>query len=211
MKLFDISLSLSSRTIVWPDDSPVRIESAADMRKGDECNLSNFSMSAHLGTHIDAPLHFIKNGKSVESIGIDILCGNATVVHIPGKKIIGSRELEMAGINIGTVRLIIKTDNSSEENIARIDFNADYSALDRSGAEWIVSRGIRLAGIDYLSIARFENPADVHKVLLSKEIVILEGLRLAGIEPGEYELYCLPLPIVGIDGAPARTILVRRE
>ncbi len=211
MRIFDISIPLSNNTIVWPGDTPVRITRVSDMNKGDSCTVSSVSMSAHIGTHIDAPSHFIRDGRTSESIDLSILCGTASVIDLQGKKLVTSDELESAGIKRDTVRLLIKTDNSSQRETGEGGFHPDFVAVSPSGARWIAEHGIRLVGIDYLSIAEFENPAETHGILLSRGIVILEGLSLRSVLPGEYELYCLPLPFIGTDGIPARSILVLRD
>jgi arylformamidase len=209
MKIYDISIPISPNMVVWPGDAPFEILRQAEITKGDAYNLSRLTMSAHAGTHVDAPSHFLADGKNVESLPLSILCGKALVVDFPGVTLITDSELESAGIKRGTERLILKTDNSRIRDGDLGTFKKDFVALAESGAEWIVKHEIKLVGIDYLSIAPFEAPALVHKILLSKDVIVVERLSLASIETGEYELFCLPLLIEGCEGSPARAILVQ--
>ena len=211
MIIFDVSIPLAKQTVTWPGDEAVGISRSAALSNGDPYNLSRISMSAHAGTHVDAPSHFLPDGKNVESLDLSILCGDVSVIDLPGIKLIHGSDLDGISIPAGTRRLLIKTDNSRIPVNERGFFHRDFSALSESGAEYIIAKGIMLVGIDYLSIAPFDRPARIHELLLSKEVIILEGLNLEKIEPGSYELYCLPLRIEGCEGSPARTILVRRE
>jgi arylformamidase len=196
--------------VVWPGDEPFGIERTSKIEDGALYNLSRLSMSAHMGTHIDAPLHFIANGKSVESIDLNMLCGDVFVAYVPGKKLISRNDLVKAGIPRTTTRLLIKTDNSLWHEEEKTYFHEDFASLDTDAADWIIENNIRLIGIDYFSISPFDRPALIHKKLLAPGIVILEGLNLSNVNAGKYELICLPLKIKNADGAPARVILVEK-
>jgi arylformamidase len=210
MKIHDISVPLSAATQVWPGDPPVRMERVLSMERGDPCNVSAFSLGAHSGTHIDAPLHFIREGKTVDALPLDLLMGPCTVIDIKADSLIRKRDLEGQGIERGA-RVLLKTKNSgSLKNGA--GFREDFIALGLEAAGFLVEKKIALVGIDYLSIESFnageEHP--VHRVLLTNGIIILEGLDLSGVAPGSYELVCLPLRATGVEGEPARAVLLEQ-
>jgi arylformamidase len=155
---------------------------------------------------VDAPFHFIEGGSTIESMPLDALCGRAFVAELGRVRSIGGKELEAALIPGGTERLLLKTGNSLfwKEHT----FNAAYAALTEDGARRLVESGIRLVGIDYLSIGPYPDGSNVHRILLSAGIVIVEGLDLGHVKPGGYKLVCLPLKVAGAEGIPARAILI---
>jgi arylformamidase len=181
------------------------------MDEGDVCNASQMSCSVHTGTHVDAPLHFVSGGTDAEALSLDVLVGPCEVVEVnprDGRRIT-AQDIESSSLGVGTERLLLKTSNSQqwEGNQA---FFEDFIALSADGAATLVSRGVALVGIDYLSIQSFDDPApEVHQILLEAGVVIVEGLDLRNVEPGRYQLVCLPLKLKGSDGAPARAILIR--
>lgn len=164
-------------------------------------------MDVHVGTHIDAPWHFIADGKTVEEIELNKLLGTAYVADLPGEPEINRQLLEKMDVPGGISRLLLKTDNSEQWLHGMKEFKEDYVALTRSAAEWLVENKFVLVGIDYLSIQKFGDSCLTHEILLGAEIVIVEGLNLANVNEGVYELYCLPLKLAGADGAPARALL----
>lgn len=176
-----------------------RVEAIAD---GDSANVSELSLGVHTGTHVDAPVHFIDGAPGAEGIPLDALVGPAVVVDATGVEALGEAELEGLGIPEGAERVLLKTRNSELWN--RDTFTRDFLRLDGSGARFVVSRAIRTIGIDYLSVGDHE----AHRALLGAGVVPVEGLDLRRIEPGEYTFVCLPLDVVGSDGAPARAILI---
>jgi arylformamidase len=162
----------------------------------------------HTGTHVDAPRHFIDGGAGADAIALDALMGSAYVVDATGVRTdIDVRALEALALPRGSKRLLFKTSNS--ELWSRPGFNGDFIGLTADAASYLVQRGVRLIGADYLSVAPKSDPAPTHRVLLEAGVVVLEGLDLRQVEPGGYRLVCLPLLLVGSDGAPARAILVR--
>lgn len=170
---------------------------------GATANVTRLEIGAHTGTHIDGPSHFYDGGPGTEALELEAMIGPCVVAEIPdrGLEPIDRGALEAAGIPDGSERVLLKTTNSRlwERN----DFTHDFIRLDRSGAEYTLERGIRLIGIDYLSIG----DGDAHRALLGAPIVALEGLDLREIEPGPYTLLCLPLKLEGTDGAPGRVVL----
>jgi len=196
--------------ITWPGDPPVDLHPVTSMDAGAHANVSRLMCGVHAGTHVDAPHHFLNNHQTVESLPLDVLTGPAQVVQIPDEVgIISAQALEKAAIPAGTERLLLKTRNSQRWARGEKTFDLEFLAVSEDGAKWLVQQGIKLIGIDYLSIAPYKEGGPTHRALLEAGVVILEGLDLSAISPGEYALYCLPLKLVGSDGAPARTILVK--
>lgn len=208
MKTYDISLSVSPDLVVWPDDSDIEFTRKSKIKNGYMTNSTHIKMSAHSGTHIDAPYHFLESGETIEKISLDKMIGRVYVLYVPGVKLITKEILEKSSIPPRTKRIIFKTDNSeiwSSENPS--EFVKDYVALEAEAAKYMIQRGVKLVGIDYLSIAPYDDLVSTHEVLLESGIVILEGLNLSEVSQGRYTLYCLPLKLEGSDGAPARAIL----
>jgi arylformamidase len=208
MRIYDISVGVSPDLPVWPGDPPVRLERVHSLQKGADANVSRLATGVHAGTHVDAPLHFFADGGSVEGIPLKRLIGRAYVVHLAKASVIDARSLEKARIPPRTKRLLFRTQNSGLWASREPKFHKDYVAVDPSGAEWLVHKGVYLVGVDYLSVAPFEGGTPTHRILLEAGVVILEGLDLREVRQGRYTLYCLPLKLVGSEGAPARAILV---
>ncbi len=208
MKIFDISVVVSPDLPVWPGDPQVSIERVAKIEEGANANVSMIAMSAHTGTHVDAPFHFLTDGGTVEHIPLDLLTGPAYVLELPGVDVITSSELRKAGIPSGTIRLLIKTVNSGYWKESGSTFQTGFTGINSDGAEFLVNLGVKLIGMDYLSVAPYKQSRPTHEVLLKAGVVIVEGLNLSEILQGHYTVYCLPLKLAGCDGAPARTILV---
>jgi arylformamidase len=210
MKIFDISVSIHPKLPVWPGDPPVVLERYRQQTKGDASNDSRLACSVHCGTHIDAPAHFIEKGTTIEQLSLDSLVGSATVVEFSEIDRITPNLLETQQIDAQTDRLLLKTKNSELWADPQHAFYPDFVALSAESARWIVNRGIQLVGIDYLSIQMFKDAEPLtHRILLEAGVVILEGLDLRAVEPGNYQLICLPLKLTGSDGAPARAILIK--
>ncbi|UFS71784.1 cyclase family protein [Geomonas sp. RF6] len=204
MRIHDISVPLAPTLPVYPGDPSVRIDPWSQISEGEAANVSRVIISTHSGTHIDAPRHFDDQGATVDQIPLPLLIGPALVVEIPEVKVIGRRELERLPVR-GVGRLLLKTDNSMLWK--RSSFTSDFAALSVDGAQYLMECGVKLVGIDYLSMERYEGDGSVHRALLDGGALILEGLNLSDVPAGEYELICLPLRIAGGDGAPVRAIL----
>ena len=208
MKIYDVSLPISPSMPVWPGDPQVVLEQVSSMDAGAHDNISRLACSVHTGTHVDAPHHFLNDHRTVESLALDILIGPAQVVQIPEEvKVVSAEVLEKAALLPGTERLLLKTSNSRLWERGENIFYKDFVGISADGADWLVRYGIKLVGIDYLSVAPFHQSIPTHRALLGAGIIIVEGLDLSAINPGRYGLYCLPLKLVGSDGAPARVIL----
>lgn len=208
--LYDISMPLRSGIPLWPESPGLRMEQFMSFAQGDEANVTQLSMDVHTGTHVDAPRHFIEAGATLEEIGLEPFVGRACVVDTGAVKEITASLLADARIPPDTQRLLLRTANSSKP--IEPTFDEDYAALTPDGAQWLLDElDLKLVGIDYLSIQRFADPPDVHLSLLGSGVAILEGLRLGDVAPGVYELVCLPLRLVGPEGAPARAVLMTAE
>lgn len=206
--MYDITLPISESFAVWPGDPPVKISQSSHMKRGDKNTVSRLAMGAHTGTHVDAPSHFILDGAGVDTLDLTVLVGPAVVIDTGDAALLTSDVLESLSIPLDCDRIIFHTRNSALWNDGYSSFNPGFTALSEDGAQWLAARGVRLVGIDYLSVAPYEESTPTHRALLSAGIIIVEGLDLRGIRAGRYELICLPLRIVGIDGAPARAILI---
>jgi arylformamidase len=202
----DVSATISDAMAVWPTDPHVHIYKAAEIGRGTaEANVTCIYTTAHVGTHIDAPLHFFRYGMDVASIPLDYLVGPAKVFHIRDSGEISYHRISNLPIEAGD-RILFRTKNSDIEWEQR-DFMDDYIYLATDAAEYLVQKGIKCVGIDYLSIGGKQNGAEVHRLLLGKPVVIIEGLKLGSVPAGNYEMICLPLKIKHSDGGPARALL----
>lgn len=211
MTIYDISLPISPNLPVWEGDPAIELEEILSMDEGADANVSRFSAGVHVGTHVDAPHHFLNDGRTVENLSLDILTGGAFVLHLAeGVDAVDSAILTDSFIPPNTSRLLIRTRNSKQWTQNSPKFIRDFVAITPDGAKWLVENNIQLIGVDYLSVAEFDNSIPTHQILLRAGIVIIEGCDLSQVPQGEYELYCLPLKLVGAEGAPARAILVGR-
>lgn len=209
MKTYDISLTIFPGMAVWPDDPAVVLERVTKLEEGRNSNGSRMAMSVHTGTHVDAPYHFLKDGSTVEKMPLKTLIGRAYVIHIADDvDMITPKELEDAEIPPRTRRVLIRTRNSKIWAKDPRNFHKDYVGVSAEAAEYLVKRGVKLLGVDYLSVAPYKNTKPTHVALLKAGVVIVEGLNLAQVSHGRYNLICLPLKLEGRDGAPARAVLV---
>ncbi len=208
MQTYDISLVISQDLPAWPGQPNVQLERIKKIEQGDNSNISRIDMSVHTGTHVDAPYHFLPEGKTVERLPLKALTGRAYVMYLPNAETITASVLEKADIPPRTRRLLFKTRNSRYWADNDSHFQPDFVGISADGAEFLVKRGVKLVGVDYLSVAPYKNSRPTHEILLKAGIIVVEGLNLAEISQGRYTLYCLPLKLAGSDGAPARAILV---
>jgi arylformamidase len=209
MKTYDVSLNISPDMPVWPGDGGIAVQRVSKIGQGSDANVSRMEMGVHTGTHVDSPYHFLADGSTVESLSLKILVGRAYVIHLDDDvDLITPEVLEDAGIPPRTRRVLIRTRNSKQWVKDYKPFTKDYVAVDVRAAEYLVKRGVKLVGVDYLSVAPFNDTTPTHLVLLKAGVVIVEGLNLSQISQGRYNFFCLPLKLNGSDGAPARAILV---
>lgn len=207
MKIYDLSVTISEDMPVWPKDPNVVITKKSSIFCGDACNVTQLNIGSHTGTHIDAPYHFDKNGLKIDQIDLEVLVGIARVFDMGADSDISLEDIK--GLNLsGVKRVLFRTVNSDIWEKGLNSFTENYVAIASDAAKYLVDSGIKLVGIDYLSIEKFGSKShDTHNTLLKNGLIVLEGLNLSGIVPGDYELVALPLKIKNGDGSPARVIL----
>lgn len=205
--IIDVSVRLHQGLPHWPSQPRLTREVKSSTDAGDRSTVSVLHLGAHTGTHMDAPIHFVAGGAGIESIPLDACIGECFVADLTS--VSGAiRAEDLATVPAATERLLAKTRNSGWQSDA--EFREDFCAYDASAAQWCADNGIKLVGIDYLSIEPFGSAGNpTHKILLGAGLVVLEGIDLAGVEPGAWELIALPVLIDGGDGAPARVVLRR--
>ena len=206
-KLLDVSVPLASGMPSYPGNPEFELQPIKRIADGGSSNVSRLVMGTHSGTHVDAPKHFIDEGVGVDALPLDLLIGRARVIEIGHRGGVGAEDLAAAGLR-EDIRVLLKTPNS--RLWSSTTFHEDYAHVTEEGARYLVEQGVKLVGVDYLSVEQFKKPgAPAHHTLLSNGVIIIEGLNLAEAEAGMYEMYCLPLPVAGGDGAPARVVLKR--
>jgi len=208
MEIKDISLQISNDTPVWEDEYPVKLRQVATIGRDGDFNVSEIQLGVHTGTHIDAPYHVLRDGDTIEKLDLHKLVGDAQVVQVPEDiHLITERTLRSLDIENDIRRLLLKTSNSDWWNEKPLRFHSEYVGIDPSAARYLVDLKIDLIGIDYFSISPFNDLVEPHQILLKNNVVVLENIDLSRVEPGMYQLICLPLNIKGADGAPVRAIL----
>ncbi|HUR99423.1 MAG TPA: cyclase family protein [Pyrinomonadaceae bacterium] len=208
MKIYDVTVAVSENVPIYEGDPPVAIASVKSISGGDNANVSHLCLGAHTGTHVDAPNHFIDGTRRVEDLEMDKLVGNCRVIEV-GADVVAIEPSHLQDIT-GAERILFKTRNSAFWNEPEKGFRTDFTYISPEAAGVLADSGVKLIGIDYLSVEKFgSSDFATHITLLKREVVILEGLDLREVPAGDYEIFCLPLKYVGGtgDGAPARTIL----
>jgi arylformamidase len=208
VSIYDVSLPISESTVVWQGDPGVHISQTSHIDRGDVATVSRLDMGAHTGTHVDAPAHFVQDGAGVHTLDLGALVGLALVAEAREADVLTADVLAELAIPLGTERVLLRTRNSDLWAQDKHEFDESFVAVSEDGARWLVERDIRLVGVDYLSVGPFEAPVPTHRLLLEAGVVVVEGLDLSDIKPGMYQFVCLPLKIMGADGAPARAILI---
>ena len=206
-ELFDITVPIHMEMAIYPGDDPPQQKWLHRMQDGDPNNLSTLLLGSHTGTHVDAPYHFVPNGITLDQVSLAVFVGKAVVIEISNPKCITATELQ--GHPIGSCeRVLFKTRNSLL--ITSGGFREDFVYIEAEAAEHLVRQGVRLVGVDYLSVDKSGSESSAaHHALLGRGVVIIEGVDLSSVEPGTYTLVCLPLKVTGAEGAPARVILIR--
>jgi arylformamidase len=208
-RIYDISVSVRTGGLVYPGNPEILIEPQQAISKGAGANVSHISFGSHTGTHVDAAKHFFDDGQTVDKIPPERFVGPCVLIAFdePDRASVGAADLQRHDL-AGQKRVLIRTRNSGR--LYSPEFDKAYVFLAPDGAEYLVSLGVELVGVDYLSIEQFHSGHHrTHRALLEKDVVIVEGLDLSEPDPGEYELICLPLRLEGLDGAPARALLIR--
>ena len=214
MNIYDVSVPLSSTTPTYPGDPGIEIKQWLTLARGDAANVSLINFGLHSGTHVDAPAHFIEGGARIESLPLESLIGEAEVVEVANDIRVIDESFVVANCFGRSERVLFKTRNSAFWNNSQDGFREDYTYIEPAAARLLAESGIKLVGIDYLSVEQFKSDHfGTHHALLSRGVVIVEGLDLRAVPSGFYELICLPLKIAGGsgDGAPARVILRTKD
>jgi arylformamidase len=207
VRFFDLTRPVVENMVTYPGEPGPRFTPVKRIAEGAKADVTKLALGLHTGTHVDAPGHVLPGSGGLERYPLDALCGPARVVAIAHPSSIEVGELERAGLD-GVTRVLFRTRNSVELWSEEPVFREDYVSLSPEGAAWLAARGARLVGIDYLSLEKFGSPSPrAHANLLVKGCAIVEGLDLRAVPPGDYEVFCLPLRLIGTDGAPARVIL----
>jgi arylformamidase len=207
-RIYDISVPLSNGAVIYPGNPEIRIAPHSELSRGASSNTSSISLGSHSGTHVDAPRHFFDAGSTVDRLPLNALLGPARVVAF-GDDVMSVTAAHLHAQSLQNVeRVVIRTRNSAFVNDP--EFHRDFTFVAPDGAEYLASLGVKLVGVDYYSVEQFRSGHHrTHRTLLERGIVIVEGLDLSEVPPGDYELICLPLRLEGLDGAPARAILVQ--
>ncbi|MCY0899364.1 MAG: cyclase family protein [Firmicutes bacterium] len=211
-KTYDISMGIHEDLVTYKGNPPPQRTMLMDLARGDQATVSHWSLGAHAGTHVDAPSHFLPGGRTVDVLPWHYYCARVMVWDCGNETAITSQVVERAlngSVTQQVEGILFRTQNSMH---LTEPFSSDYVSLDVSAARRIVESKLRLVGIDYLSIERYgDDSFPVHKILLTADVAIVEGLYLAHVPSGIYRLYCLPIKLMGADGAPARAVLVEEE
>src|SRR5690349_2418864 len=193
MKLIDVSVPLDANLPTYPNNTPFSLEPIKRIARGDSSNVSTLHMSAHSGTHVDAPRHFFDDGPGAEALALEMLIGRARVIEVTTRKAITADDLSRFDFS-EDVRVLIKTSNSRLWGSP--EFHTDFVGVAESGAKFLVEHGIKVVGVDYLTVEEFRKPgAPAHHALLGAGTIIIEGLNLRDVDPGHYDMYCLPLRV----------------
>jgi len=208
-QVYDISVTLRTGGLIYPGNHPISITSQQAISKGAGANVSRLDLGSHSGTHVDAPKHFFDDGAGVDEMSLDVLMGPCRLLAFADAVTsIGEAELKAHDL-AGVTRVLLKTRNSSWLASGSTEFHPDYTYVAPDGAEYLAALGVQLVGVDYLSVEQFHSGHHrTHRTLLDRGIVIVEGLLLSDPPAGDYELVCLPIKFAGLDGAPARAVLI---
>jgi arylformamidase len=207
-RFVDVSVLLAPGIPIYPGNPPFEMTAVKRIAKGDSSNNSRLVMGSHTGTHVDAPRHFFDDRPGAESLALELLIGRARVIDLPHRGGLREAHLGAAGLR-EDLRVLLKSPNSALWNSSE-GFHSEYTYLTEGGARLLVDQGVKVVGVDYLSVEQFKKAgAPAHRMLLGNGVIIIEGLNLSDVDPGQYEMYCLPLRIAGADGAPARVVLKR--
>lgn len=210
MKFHDITVAISADLPVYPGDPGIEIRQVMSLAAGDVCAVSHLHFGTHIGTHVDPPAHFVAGGMTLDELPLDVLIGTARVMDVGDIPFIDAEALRRYDLG-GVTRVLFKTRNSQFWPSQRT-FQEDFVYIESDAAQLLAASGVKLVGIDYLSVEKFNfTSPETHYALLRNNVVIIEGLNLRDISPGDYELICLPIKLKNGDGGPARVVLRELE
>lgn len=204
MAMYDVTLPLGEGMAPYPGDPELALEPVFRIDSGDSCNVSLLRMGTHLGTHVDPPLHYLPNGRGVDEFPLELMVGSGLILDLRSRLAINAGDLGHFDL-LGTDRVLLKTDYSPKLQLQT--FSKDFVGLSLDAAAHLIDRGVKLVGIDCYSIEDYESEGEVHRLLLSAGVFILEGLNLSAVPTGPCRIYCFPLRIVRGDGSPARVVV----
>ena len=208
MKIYDISLTLSPESIRWVTSQPLELIERKRMSRGDTNNSSSVHTSVHAGTHVDAPFHFVPDGRTIESLPLETFIGPARVCAVEAGSHITAADVRKADLG-SDIRVLFKTRNSML--LQKGVYDPGFAPFSVDAAEALAASGVKLVGIDYLSAASATEQVPVHRAFLDRGVILLEGVDLSAVPPGRYELFCPPVKLAGSDGAPCRAVLRELE
>jgi arylformamidase len=207
-RLVDVSVLLAPGLATYPGNPAFELTPVKRIAAGDSSNNSRLVMGTHTGTHVDAPLHFFDGRPGADALSLELLIGRARVIDLPHRGGITEKHLAGAGLR-EDLRVLLRTPNSALWNSSE-GFHSDYTYITEGGAKFLVDQGVKVVGVDYLSVEQFKKAgAPAHRALLGSGVIVIEGLNLSDVDAGQYEMYCLPLRLANGDGAPARVVLKR--
>lgn len=207
-RLVDVSVLLAPGLATYPGNPAFELTPVKRIAAGDSSNNSRIVMGTHTGTHVDAPLHFFDGRPGADALALELLIGRARVIDLPHRGGITETHLAAAGLR-EDLRVLLRTPNSALWNSSE-GFHSEYTYITEGGARFLVDQGVKVVGVDYLSVEQFKKAgAPAHRALLGSGVIVIEGLNLSDAEAGQYEMYCLPLRLANGDGAPARVVLKR--
>jgi arylformamidase len=207
-RLVDVSVLLAPGLATYPGNPAFELTPVKRIAAGDSSNTSRVVMGTHTGTHVDAPLHFFDGRPGADGLALELLIGRARVIDLPHRGGITEKHLASAGLR-EDLRVLLRTPNSALWNSSE-GFHSDYTYITEGGARFLVDQGVKVVGVDYLSVEEFKKAgAPAHRALLGSGVIVIEGLNLSDVDAGQYEMYCLPLRLANGDGAPARVVLKR--
>ena len=207
----DATYPIRESVPVWPGQPDVSLRKASRLDEGDTANVTVLRMAMHTGTHMDAPLHFLQNGGDITTAPTWAMMGAVRVAHLPDdvdgidRATVETWESQNGALQSGE-RVFFRTRNSNRD-WSQEKFHEDYVAVLPDAATYLVEKGLRVVGVDYLSVAPFDNPTDTHRILLSNNVWVIEALNLRDVAAGRYEMVATPLPLVGSDASPVRVLL----
>ena len=205
VKYYDLSASISEELVTFPGDPQYKTENISSLEKGSQFHLSEIHLGNHTGTHIDFPSHVIKGGKTSNDFPIESLISHGLIIEVPSNESSITKDFIKKQPILANDFVFLKTSNSKLSKNAK--FTKNYVYIEPEAAVELLKKGVKIVGIDYISVDKYESEdLPVHKSLLSNDVLIVEGLELNDVPIGRCEIYIMPMKINKMDGLPARVI-----